>query len=67
MKTLYTILFFAAALLLILLTCYLLRVIDKGIGPWSVALTLAGIASTVAFLVFFLYRYTNAPLSGKHR
>ena len=67
MKTLYTILFFASTLLLIFLTFYLFKIIDKGVCTRTLVLTLSGMALSIGFLVFFLYRYTKVPLPGSDR
>ena len=61
MKILYTILFFADTLILILLAFLFLHVLDQGVARHlpGFVLLLAGMLICIILLVFFLHRYTQ--------
>jgi hypothetical protein len=49
-----------------LLAFYLLKMIDRGISTGGLIIILSGIAISIAFLIFFLFRYLRIPPSGDH-
>lgn len=61
MKMLYTILFFADTLILILLAFLFLHVLDQGVATHlpGFVLLLTGMLTCIILLVFFLHRYTQ--------
>jgi hypothetical protein len=63
MKTLYTILFFIDTVLLVLLSWYLFKMIDKGAGAGTFACIIAGMLLSIASLTFLLFRYLKQPLN----
>ena len=67
MKTIYTVLFFADTAALIKL-CYLfLADIDKGNHFLLLLLLLAGMAASIAFLIYLLSAYIDLPSGHRHR
>jgi hypothetical protein len=65
MKIIYTILFFANTLLLVLLTFLLLKKLDSGISTITLFIIIAGMLISITSLIFSLYRYLKVPQSGK--
>ena len=66
MKYLFTILFFADTLLLILLTFLFLRLLDKGITTVAMILILTAIVLCILLLAYFLSHYMKIPPSDNH-
>ena len=54
MRILYTILFFADTLLLVLLTYIFLQNIDTGCKAWVQVMIFAGMAATILLMIFLL-------------
>ncbi len=67
MKTFYTILFFADTSALIKLSYLFLSNIDKGKHFFLLMALLAGMAFSVALLIYLLSAYINLPPAHKHR
>jgi hypothetical protein len=61
MKIIYTILFFADTLALILLTFLLLKMIDNGSNSWTFALIITGEILSIIALILFLLWYLKIP------
>ena len=66
MKIIYTILFFADTLLLMILAFLLLKMIDNGINAGKLIIMLIGISLSIILLVYFLRLYLKAPSSNSH-
>lgn|GEM_PF-1585458 len=57
MKTIYTILFFLDLLVLIILSYFLLRLMDRGGHVWLMLVVLLGLIGSIMLLATFLGRY----------
>ncbi|MEP7257452.1 MAG: hypothetical protein ABI687_03670 [Flavitalea sp.] len=64
MKILYTILFFADTLALILLSFLFLKLLDTGIEKSVLVLVISAIVFCIILLVYFLLRYIKQPPSN---
>ncbi len=67
MKTLYTILFFADMLALIKISFLFLANIDTGQHFFLLLILLAGMATSIAFLIYLLSAYINLPSTHRQR
>ncbi|MFT3937018.1 MAG: hypothetical protein QM726_25555 [Chitinophagaceae bacterium] len=67
MKTLYTIFFFSDMLALIKMSYLFIANIDSGHHFWLLLLLLAGMAGSIALLIFLLSAYINLPSTHKHQ
>jgi len=57
MKTIYTILFFLDLLVLIILSYFLLRLMDRGGRVWLMLVVLLGLIGSIMLLATFLSKY----------
>jgi ABC-type enterochelin transport system permease subunit len=57
MKTIYTILFFLDLLVLIMLSYFLLKLVDTGGHGWLTIIVLLGLIGSIMLLATFLGRY----------
>lgn len=67
MKIVYTILFFADTLLLIVLSFLFLKMIDNSVHGWPITLLASAIIGSILLLIFFLLHYLKLPSSDKHK
>lgn len=65
MKTLLTILFFADTLVLIVLSFFLLKMLDAGVGAGRLTFLLVVYAGCIFLLGYLLFRYMNLPPDKK--
>jgi hypothetical protein len=65
MKTLLTILFFADTLVLIVLSFFLLKMLDTGVGAGWLTFLLVVYACCIFLLGYLLFRYMNLPPDKK--
>jgi heme/copper-type cytochrome/quinol oxidase subunit 4 len=63
MKAIYTILFFADTLILVVLAYLFLKLMDKGASGWMFSVMLFAIISCVIFLAYLLSHYLKLPSS----
>jgi hypothetical protein len=67
MKIIYTILFFADTLFLIVLANLFLKLIDTGMSGLTFALMLFAIVASIVLLAYFLLHYIKLPSSESNK
>ncbi len=67
MKIIYTVLFFADTLVLLILAFVFFKLVDTGTSITPIILLISGIVCSIAILVYLLFKYIKIPPSNRHQ
>ena len=66
MKIIYTVLFFADTIVLLILAFLFFKLVDAGTSATPIILLFSGIVCSSAILVYLLFKYIKIPPPNRH-
>ena len=66
MKIIYTVLFFADTIVLLILAFLFFKLVDAGTSATPIILLFSGIVCSIAILIYLLFKYIKIPPPNRH-